>query len=100
MERPPTRAEVIAVFEALLAGTIDRDQADRWAARRFDLDTGDPAVEVALDRLHGVDLAHGPDGPYLHDDGQVAAWLAELRAAAPPGPAPPWSEAGPRRGAG
>jgi hypothetical protein len=48
----------------------------------IDLDDADVEDEVwwALGILSGIDLRHGPDEPYLHDDEQVRGWLAEFRA--------------------
>lgn len=78
---PPSRADVEARFVALLSGAESRDAVDRWAARhvRSDVVVGDDAVRWALDVLHGIDLRHGPAGPDLHDDTQVAEWLREFR---------------------
>lgn len=46
-----------------------------------DLDDRDVADEVwwALDILAGIDLRHGSDQPYLHNDEQVRSWLMEFR---------------------
>jgi len=79
---PPTRSEVQHRFEAVLDQSESRDQVDRWAARWVAADESgvtDEHVWWGLTILHGIDLRHGPDGPYLHDEGQIAAWLAEFR---------------------
>ncbi|RKE22973.1 hypothetical protein [Streptomyces sp. TLI_171] len=66
---------------AVADGRVDRDTADRWAARRV-LDeelSWDEASWRALQQLHGIDLRHGPGEPYLHDAEQVREWAAQLR---------------------
>ncbi|MCP2349287.1 hypothetical protein [Nonomuraea roseoviolacea] len=78
----PTRADVEAQFVALLNGSSTRDEVDRWAAQWDGADIDDDLVWWALDKLHGVDMAHGPGGPYLHDDEQIASWLALFRSMA------------------
>jgi hypothetical protein len=80
---PPSRAEIERQFVVLLAGRVGRDAVDRWAAQWVAVDepaVEDPAIWWALGILYGIDLRHGPDGQYLHDDEQVASWLAEFRA--------------------
>ncbi|MEV7013752.1 hypothetical protein [Streptosporangium sp. NPDC051022] len=77
----PGLDEIEQRFATILDGRISRDEADRWAARWVLDDSlvwGDVAW-WALCLLHGIDLAHGPDGPFLHDDEQVRRWLEELR---------------------
>lgn len=85
---PPGPAEAEACFVGLLAGRISRDAADRWAGHWLvaDFDTeAAPAVELdeltlwALDLLYGIDMRHGPDGPYLFPCSQIREWLTELR---------------------
>lgn len=79
----PSRRDVEDRFAGLLDGTSSRDEVDRWAGRCLaaadDAPTPDDTVRWALGILHGIDLRGGPDEPYLHDDAQVAGWLAELR---------------------
>ncbi|MFD1145730.1 hypothetical protein [Saccharothrix hoggarensis] len=77
----PSRADVERQMVGLLSGALGRDAVDRWAGRYFaaDVEVADPVVWQALGRLHGVDLVDGPGGEYLHDLGQVAEWLADLR---------------------
>lgn len=79
---PPSRADLEARFAAILAGRQSRDEVDRWATRTMlDLEGAevDEAVWWALGILAGIDLRHGPDEPYLHDDAQVRGWLTEFR---------------------
>ena len=81
--RPPSRAEVEARFIALLDGSQSRDEVDRWASRALvNLDDADvdDALWWALGILSGIDLRHGPDKPFLHDDEQIGGWLTEFRA--------------------
>lgn len=79
----PTREEIEAWLVALEAGSRSRDEADRWAAQRFnDLDAaavGDEVVWWALGLLHGINMPVDRDGSLLHDDEQVRQWLAEFR---------------------
>ena len=78
----PDLDEIEAHFVALVGGRMSRDAVDRWAAGWVTNDdlTWDEVSWWALGKLHGIDLRHGPHGDYLHDDGQVRGWLAELRA--------------------
>lgn len=82
-ERPLSRADVESRFIALLDGSQSRDEVDRWASQIM-IDLDDAAVEDevwwALGILSGIDLRHGPDKSYLHDDEQVRGWLTEFRA--------------------
>jgi hypothetical protein len=82
---PPSRADVEAQIVGVISGQIAREEADRWAAQWVVADTEieDRAVWEALTRLHGVDLTHGPDRPFLHDDEQLKEWLEDLRLAGP-----------------
>ncbi|MFF3867580.1 hypothetical protein [Micromonospora sp. NPDC001898] len=65
-------------FAAILSGRQPRDEVDRWATRTMlDLE-GIEVDEAALGILAGIDLRHGPDEPYLHDDAQVRGWLTEF----------------------
>ncbi|GAB2930219.1 hypothetical protein GCM10027280_17270 [Micromonospora polyrhachis] len=79
---PPSRLAVETRFIALLDGSQSRDGVDRWASRvMLDLDgfEVDEAVWWALGVLAGIDLRHGPEEPYLHDDAQVRGWLMEFQ---------------------
>ncbi|WP_235078950.1 hypothetical protein [Amycolatopsis orientalis] len=73
--------EIEAHFVALLDGRTSRDAVDQWAARWLTDDqlSWDELSLWALGLLCGIDLRQGPDGAYLHDDGQVRDWLDELR---------------------
>jgi hypothetical protein len=73
---------VAAQFVALLNGSLTRDDVDRWASQWDGTDVEDDLVWWALDKLHGIDMTHGPGGQYLHDEKQIANWLAKLRSAA------------------
>lgn len=77
----PGLAEIEAHFVALLDGRISRAAVDRWAGRWLTDDalSWDELSWWALQLLHGIDLRHGPDAAYLHDEDQVRDWLAELR---------------------
>jgi len=79
---PPTRSDVEHRFEAVLEQSGSRDQVDRWAAQWVAANESgvtDEHVWWGLTKLNGIDLRHGPNAPYLHDDEQVADWLAEFR---------------------
>ena len=81
MESAPGPEEVADVFRRLLAGTLSREQADRWAAKWVVADEPPAmadAVWEALVHLHGCDLRHGPTEDYLHSDAQIHAWLVGL----------------------
>jgi hypothetical protein len=79
---PPSRSDVEERFAAVLDHSQSRDEVDRWAARWVaadDPDVADADMWWGLLKLCGIDLRHGPDMPYLHDDEQIAEWLAEFR---------------------
>ncbi|WP_199714809.1 hypothetical protein [Micromonospora radicis] len=79
---PPSRVDVEARFAAILDGGQSRDEVDRWATRALrslECAEVDEVIWWALGVLSGVDLRHGPGGPYLHDDEQVLGWLVEFR---------------------
>jgi hypothetical protein len=79
---PPSRADIEARFIALLDGSQSREEVDRWANEWMaGLDDVEVADEVwwALGILAGIDLRHGRDEPYLHDDAQLRSWLKEFR---------------------
>ncbi|KIQ65509.1 hypothetical protein TR51_16710 [Kitasatospora griseola] len=79
-EAQPGPAEIAGWLVAVAEGRVDRDAADRWAARWVLDDTlrWDEVSWWALGLLHGIDLRSGPGEPYLHDDEQVGEWAAEL----------------------
>ena len=80
--RPPSRGEVEDKFQAVLAGSATRDEVDRWAAHwvaAVDAGIEDDAVWWGLCMLAGIDLRHGQDQPYLHDDEQIIEWLEDFR---------------------
>lgn len=77
----PSRSQVADVFAAVLGGSMSRAEASRWAAPwvgAVDSGVGDTAVWKALKLLGGIDLRHGPDEPYLHDDEQIESWRSDL----------------------
>ena len=67
--------DIQTTFKALIAGTLTREQADRWAFERIDAFDRedlrfDPPGEQeriwsALQYLYGIDLQEAP-GAYLH----------------------------------
>ena len=75
----PSHDEVELQFVRLLKGEASRDEVDRWAAAQMAYDIGDDAVRTAVERLHGVDLRHGPGLAHLHSDEQIAEWLTDFR---------------------
>ncbi|MFI5546073.1 hypothetical protein ACIA6E_20125 [Streptomyces sp. NPDC051815] len=77
----PTLDEIEECFVAVVDGRLTRDEADRWAWRWVAEDglDWDDVSWWALGLLHGIDLPADADGNYLHEDEQVAEWLAELR---------------------
>jgi hypothetical protein len=78
---PPSVHEVLSVFDGLIAGTVSRDDADRWACRFVAADDAgidDDVVWRALCRLSGIDLRHGEGLDYLYDDSQIQDWRSEL----------------------
>ncbi|MFJ5230854.1 hypothetical protein ACIQBJ_13285 [Kitasatospora sp. NPDC088391] len=80
-ERQPDAAEIQGWLLAVAEGRADRDAADRWA-ERWVCDDGlrwGERESWALMKLLGIDLRHGPDGPYLHSEEQVREWVAEFR---------------------
>jgi hypothetical protein len=80
----PTRNEIAAVFDAILDGSMSRDDASRWAmpwVGARDPGVDDSAVWEALKLLGMVDLRHGPDQPHLYPNEQVTEWRDELLAA-------------------
>jgi hypothetical protein len=76
----PDLDDVEEILVAVVEGRLSRDDADRWATRWVVDDTlrWDELTWWTLNLLCGIDLRHGPDGPYLHDDAQLHEWLLEL----------------------
>jgi hypothetical protein len=78
----PLPSAVESKLEALILGSLSREDADVWAAQWVKLPASPqmhPAIWRALTRIAGCDLRHGPGGEYLHDDMQIINWLAEFR---------------------
>ncbi|MFF5108277.1 hypothetical protein [Streptosporangium sp. NPDC000509] len=80
-DEQPGLNEIEQCFVAVLDGRMSRDEADRWACRWVvdDYLVWDDLEWWALRLLYGIDLAHGPDGDFLHGDEQVREWLEELQ---------------------
>src|SRR5437867_4002843 len=84
----PSRQEVESRLIDLIEGRCTREEASDWAAQwvladqRYGLDLviSDWGVWDALVALMGADL-RTIDRPYLHDEVDYRAWLAELRTA-------------------
>jgi hypothetical protein len=76
----PDLDDVEEILVAVVEGRLSRDDADRWATRWVVDDTlrWDELTWWTLNLLCGIDLRHGPDLPYLHDDAQLHEWLLEL----------------------
>ena len=91
-----TRKTVENVWRAVLDGTVDRDEAHRWAARWVEADDpgiNDLMVMAALQRLHGFDLVwtdaakttvrHGGSEAYVHSPSDISqaflAWMDDCR---------------------
>jgi hypothetical protein len=77
----PTRAAVAAIFNAVLDGSMSRDDASRWAHPW--VAAVNPAIEDAgvwkkLTILGMLDLRHGPDAPHLYPVDQLIQWRDEL----------------------
>lgn len=78
----PSRHDIERVFTKVLDGSLTREQASRWAAQwigAFEPAAEDRVAWSALRHLAGLDLRHGPDRPYLHDEDQIAVWLEDVR---------------------
>ena len=83
MQTPPSLTDVDTLFANLQGGRCSREDADRWAAQWHGAAESPrlhPAIWVALSRLHGCDLRHGPGEDYLHTNEQIAEWHAEFLA--------------------
>jgi hypothetical protein len=78
----PSRADVEGRLRGVVDGSLSRDEADRWAMQWVAADDSqveDPVVWHGLSRmLAGIDMP-GAAGAFLHDDAQVAEWLAAFR---------------------
>lgn len=81
-DREPTRAEVRARLEGLVAGTLSPADASDWARPWITEEAGDVQDEVvwdALGALWGADSAIGP-GEYLYGPLDFQDWLADFDA--------------------
>jgi len=91
-----TRTTVGEVWQAVIDGTLSRDEAHRWAARWIEADDAevlDRMVLSALQRLHGFDLVwvdvarttvrHGGSEAYVHSASGIrqalTAWQDDCR---------------------
>jgi hypothetical protein len=82
-DSPPSRADVERTLLGLIDGTISREDASAWAARWVGADDpgiSDAAVWEQLRNLGGADLISF-DRPFLYNEVDFRAWLAELRSA-------------------
>ncbi|MBB5910782.1 hypothetical protein [Actinoalloteichus hymeniacidonis] len=81
-DQRPDLDQIEARFRAVLDGRSSRDAIDRWAARWVadDALSWDEVSWWALEKLHGIDLRHGPHQDFLHGDDQIRGWLVELHA--------------------
>ncbi len=86
-----TFQEVADRFEAVLSGTLSREDADRWAwhamqaGDRNDLDFAPPSDEQRIWRgltyLCGIDLPGEATGSYLHSDDDIRAAYGQISGA-------------------
>jgi hypothetical protein len=89
-----TRATVTQMWQAVIDGTVSRDDAHRWAGQWVegdDTEVGDLMVRSALQRLHGFDLVwtdkahtkarHGGPGTHIHAVGEIQQTFTAWRAA-------------------
>jgi hypothetical protein len=87
-----TRTTAEDVWQAVVDGTLSRDEAHAWAARWVEADDpqiNDLMVLSALQRLHGFDLVwtdvarttvrHGGSAAYVHSSGDIRQALATWR---------------------
>ena len=76
---PPTRTEVAQVLRGLLAGTLARSEASRWAEPWVigDARIGDEVVWSALELLGAADLISS-DRPYLYEAADFENSLSQL----------------------
>lgn len=78
-----SRDEVERTLVELLRGRTSRQKVGAWVQERLaelDGEIADPAVWTTLSLLSGLTLKIAPD-VFLHDDEQIADWLAEFRQA-------------------
>jgi hypothetical protein len=71
---PPSREDVVGVFDAVLNGELSRERASEWASPWIvpdDVSCVDDAVWKALTQLLGIDLRHGRGLDYLHSRAQI-----------------------------
>lgn len=77
----PSRAEVEARLLDLISGRLGREEATAWAMQwvaASDPGVDDEVVWSGLNNLAGAD-APSTDRPFLYEDVDFRAWLAELR---------------------
>lgn len=79
--QPPTRSEVEEKLVGLLEERYSREEVSSWAERWIALPEpgiDDPVVWNALNELSGADMI-STDRPYLYEEADFQAWLAELK---------------------
>ncbi len=76
---PPSRTEIAQILRGLLAGTLSRAEASRWAEPWItgDARVGDRAVWSALELLGAADLISS-DRPYLYEAVDFENCLSQL----------------------
>ena len=77
----PSRAEVEARLLDLISGRLGRDETTAWAMQWVaarDPHVEDEVVWRGLNNLAGADTTSS-DRPFLYEDVDFRAWLAELR---------------------
>ena len=82
----PSRSNIEARLEKLVAGELPRAEAADWATEFITFDdpqiypsVSDPIVWEAIVKLSGADLEVSP-GEYLHQEGDFSDWLQKVRA--------------------
>lgn len=84
MTKPPTLDDVADKLRALIAGTVTRQEASRWAQPWVVADPPldpDAVTSESLERIGAADLPGGWDRDFLYNDVDFRHWLAEVEAA-------------------
>ena len=74
----PSRTDVEATWESLLAGRITREDAHAWAVPWVDGESDAPLDTMTfsgLEHLHGFDLRYDPERPGIAQHGRGAPYL-------------------------
>lgn len=83
MAASPHPVEVEDMFQAVLAGTLSREDADHWAGQWvYDADSEikPSPIWLALN-FADCDLRHGPNLPYLHSAERIAESFEDFQKA-------------------